>query len=77
MFIYHYVMSFRTRETSGLSLDDNREIRNALFGLVHFYVDRDTSYDELNCLLNFILAIEDEFVVRRNVRKSFRLRHQL
>ena len=58
---------FRTRDTSGLSLDDNREIRNALFGLVHFYVDRESTYDELNCLLNFMLAVEEEFVVRKNI----------
>ena len=52
-----------TRETSGLSLDDNQEIRGALLGLIHFYVDKEITYDELNSLSNFILAIQEEYVV--------------
>lgn len=57
------MLFYSTREDSGLSLEDNKAIRAALFGLIKFYVFKDISYEEVNQILNFIVAVKQEFSV--------------
>ena len=49
--------------TTDLGLSDARMIRNSMFGLLRFYVSRQIHHKELNAIISFLTAVEDETLV--------------
>ncbi|XP_078323505.1 neurobeachin-like protein 1 isoform X4 [Crassostrea virginica] len=50
-------------QDKGLSPEDMKTIRVSLMSLVKYYISRDISYEELDCILKFLFAVKDQEMV--------------